>query len=33
MKYIQVKQVFISSVSGDWNQLDFPINKTLPFIF
>lgn len=29
MKYIQVKQVSISSVSGDWNLLDFLINKNI----
>lgn len=29
MKYIQVKQVFISSVSGDWNLFDFLINKNI----
>lgn len=29
MKYIQIKQVFISSVSGDWNLLDFLINKNI----
>lgn len=29
MKYIQVKQVFISSVSGDCNLLDFLINENI----
>lgn len=29
MKYIQVKHVFISSPSGDWNFLDFIINKNI----
>lgn len=29
MKYIQGKQVFISSVSGDWNLFDFLINKNI----
>lgn len=29
MKYIQVKQVFISSVSDDCNLLDFLINENI----
>ena len=29
MKYIQVKHVFISSPSGDWNFFDFIINKNV----
>lgn len=29
MKYIQVKQVSISSVSSDWNLLDFLINENI----
>lgn len=29
MKYIQVKHVSISFASGDWNLLDFHINKNI----
>ena len=29
MKYIQVKHVFISSPSGDWNFFDFIIHKNV----
>lgn len=29
MKYIQVEQVFISSVAGDWSLRDCLINKSI----